>query len=253
MCVVRASGLVGIGVAGEAGLFDRSSAPQAGREPHPPERVAVIVGAAPAADDRSRDRRDARDAALDRLGRAEAQRDRQARPDRARAAGPLRALDGRASSSTSTSRSSAGSRAAPASASAAAHPATAGRDARRHRQPRGTAAGSTSTSPSTTTAGSPTPKSSPTKARPPRSASSARRSPSTAATASPSSGPDRQRLRLPPTLHALACRAARHPAPPHPAPPATDQRQSRTLHPHPAQRLGLRRDLPLKQRTHPRP
>ena len=45
----------------------------------------------------------------------------------------------------------------------------------------------------------------------------------------------------------------RHPAPPHPAPPTTNKRQSRTLHPHPAQRLGLRRDLPLKPRTQPRP
>ena len=38
-----------------------------------------------------------------------------------------------------------------------------------------------------------------------------------------------------------------------PAPPAANKRQSRTLHPHPAQRLGLRRDLPLKPRTHRRP
>ena len=54
----------------------------------------------------------------------------------------------------------------------------------------------------------------------------------------------RPRARLPPT---------RHPTPPHPPLPATDQRQSRTLHPHPAQRLGLRRHLPLKPRTHRRP
>jgi hypothetical protein len=45
----------------------------------------------------------------------------------------------------------------------------------------------------------------------------------------------------------------RHPPPPHPALPATDQRQSRTLHPHPPRRLGLRRHLPLKPRTHRRP
>ncbi len=55
------------------------------------------------------------------------------------------------------------------------------------------------------------------------------------------------------TVHALACRrlGIRHlrtrPL------PATDKRQSRTLHPHPHQRLGLRRHLPLKQRTHRRP
>ena len=52
------------------------------------------------------------------------------------------------------------------------------------------------------------------------------------------------RARLPPP---------RHPPPPHPALPATDKRQSRTLHPHPAHRLGLRRDLRLKPRTHRRP
>ena len=46
---------------------------------------------------------------------------------------------------------------------------------------------------------------------------------------------------------------ARDQAPPHPPLPAPDQRQSRTLHPHPARRLGLRRDLPLKPRTHRRP
>jgi hypothetical protein len=45
----------------------------------------------------------------------------------------------------------------------------------------------------------------------------------------------------------------RHPPQPHPPLPATNQRQSRTLHPHHAQRLGLRRHLPLKQRTHRRP
>ena len=48
---------------------------------------------------------------------------------------------------------------------------------------------------------------------------------------------DRPRDRLP---------RARDPPPPHPPLPATDQRQSRALHPHPARRLGLRRDLPLK-------
>ena len=51
-------------------------------------------------------------------------------------------------------------------------------------------------------------------------------------------------------VHALACRAARHPPPPHPPLPPADQRQSRTLHPHPARRLGLRRDLRSQPRTH---
>ena len=53
------------------------------------------------------------------------------------------------------------------------------------------------------------------------------------------------------TIHALACRP-RHPPHPHSPLPATDKRQSRALHPHPARRLGLRRDLPLKPRTHHR-
>ncbi len=42
----------------------------------------------------------------------------------------------------------------------------------------------------------------------------------------------------------------RHQTPPHPALPPADKRQSRTLHPHAARRLGLRRDLSLKHRTH---
>ena len=52
-------------------------------------------------------------------------------------------------------------------------------------------------------------------------------SPTTAPATAPSA-----RARLPPP---------RHPPPPHPPLPPTDQRQSRTLHPHPAHRLGLRR------------
>ena len=55
---------------------------------------------------------------------------------------------------------------------------------------------------------------------------------------------DRPRPRLPPT---------RHPPPPHPPLPPTDKRQSRTLHPHPARRLGLRRHLPLKPTNAPPP
>jgi transposase InsO family protein len=52
------------------------------------------------------------------------------------------------------------------------------------------------------------------------------------------------------TIHALACKALgiKHlrtrPYRPH-------KRESRTLHPHPPPGLGLRRHLPLKQRTHP--
>jgi transposase len=39
------------------------------------------------------------------------------------------------------------------------------------------------------------------------------------------------------------------PPPPHPALPATDQRQGRALHPNPPRRLGLRRHLPIKRST----
>ena len=45
----------------------------------------------------------------------------------------------------------------------------------------------------------------------------------------------------------------RHQTPPHPPLPPTNKRQSRTLHPHNAHRLGLRRDLPHKPRTQPSP
>ena len=51
---------------------------------------------------------------------------------------------------------------------------------------------------------------------------------------------DRARARL---------QGTRDPAPPHPPLPATHQRQSRTLHPHDARRLGLRRHLPHLRRT----
>ena len=52
------------------------------------------------------------------------------------------------------------------------------------------------------------------------------------------------RLRLP---------RARPPPPAHPALPAAHQRQGRALHPHPARRLGLRRDLRLKPTNAPQP
>ena len=71
--------------------------------------VAGDRGAAPVADDRGRDRRDARDAALDRLGGPDADRDGQARPARARARRSATSATVRASWSTSTSRSSAAS------------------------------------------------------------------------------------------------------------------------------------------------
>jgi hypothetical protein len=46
---------------------------------------------------------------------------------------------------------------------------------------------------------------------------------------------------------------ARDRSPAHPAAAPADQRQGRALHPHDARRLGLRRDLRLKPRTHRRP
>jgi transposase len=64
---------------------------------------------------------------------------------------------------------------------------------------------------------------------------------------------DRQRLRL--SLHRPRPRlqSARNPTSPHPPTPPADQRQGRTLHPHDARRLGLRRALPRQPRTHRRP
>ena len=60
--------------------------------------------------------------------------------------------------------------------------------------------------------------------------------------------PDRQRL--PTAQHRLctAPRRARHRPPPDPALPAADQRQSRTLQPHPARRMGLRQRLYHRRR-----
>jgi hypothetical protein len=45
----------------------------------------------------------------------------------------------------------------------------------------------------------------------------------------------------------------RDPPSAHPPLSPPDKRQSRALHPHPPRRLGLRRHLPLKQRTHQSP
>jgi transposase IS481 family protein len=55
---------------------------------------------------------------------------------------------------------------------------------------------------------------------------------------------DRPRLRLP---------SNRPAPPPHPALPATHQRQGGEIHPHPAHQLGLRRNPRLKPTTHRRP
>jgi hypothetical protein len=85
-------------------------------------------------------------------------------------------------------------------------------------------------------------------------ASSAAPSPSTSATGSRSNScspitaaATAQNCTRSPAAHSASGTRARG------ALPATNQRQSRTLHPHHARRLGLRRDLPLKQRTHASP
>jgi transposase len=63
----------------------------------------------------------------------------------------------------------------------------------------------------------------------------------------------RQRQRIPLRRPCNRLPSSRHPSPAHPPLPAPDQRQSRTIHPHHARRLGLRRDLPRQQRTQRRP
>ena len=59
----------------------------------------------------------------------------------------------------------------------------------------------------------------------------------------------RQRRRLPLDHPRSGLSSAGNQAPAHPAIPAADERQSRTLHPHAAGRLGPRSDLPLERRT----
>ena len=64
---------------------------------------------------------------------------------------------------------------------------------------------------------------------------------------------DRQRIGLPLDRSRDRLPRDRDPPPAHPALPAADQRQGRALHPHDARRLGLRRDLRHKRRTHRSP
>ena len=64
---------------------------------------------------------------------------------------------------------------------------------------------------------------------------------------------DRQRLLLPRDRARARLQDTRDSPPAHSPLPAAHQRQSRTLHPHPDRRLGLRRDLRLKPRTHRSP
>jgi transposase len=64
---------------------------------------------------------------------------------------------------------------------------------------------------------------------------------------------ERQRRLLPLDHPHLRLPRTRRPPPPDPPLPPPHQRQGRTLHPDPARRLGLRRDLRLKPRTHRSP
>ena len=61
--------------------------------------------------------------------------------------------------------------------------------------------------------------------------------------------PDRQRLLLPLPPVARHPGSGRDHPQTNPPLPATDERQSRTLQPHPARRMGLRKALPLRTRT----
>src|SRR5207247_7466584 len=63
---------------------------------------------------------------------------------------------------------------------------------------------------------------------------------------------DRQRLRLPRHHPRARLQSARDQTPAHPPLPAANQPESGALHPHPARRLGLRRDLPRQRRPTPR-
>ena len=113
----------------------------------------------------------------------------------------------------------------------------------------------TCTPPSTTTPAWPTPRSSPTSARtPPPRSWPAPHAWFAAAGHHHRTRPHRQRLLLPvPRPGATPCADAGHHPQAHPALPAADQRQSRTLPPHPARRMGLRPALPLRNRTPRRP
>ena len=255
-CAARASGSAATAGRASAALHDRSSAPRRVANRTPRDRVEAIVAAAPAAVDGGRDRRDARDGALDRLGDPHPGWAGPARPDRARAAASATSARARASSCTSTSSSWAGSRAAPASVPSAA---SAARSTTR-RRPTATASAATAsatsacTCASTTTAASPTPRCSPTRRQP--TAVGFLRARGRLLPPARDHGrarADRQRQRLPLGRARTRLPPARHPPPPHPPLPPADQRQGRALHPHPPRGLGLRRDLRARAANAQRP
>ena len=231
--------------AGEHGLFDHSLGAQACLEPHAGRADRGDRGAAQAAHDRGGDRRGARDGALDRLGDPDPARAGQARPPRARAGSALRTLESGRARPRRRQEARAHRRrrwlACPRRRDSALQP----EGSPTRRAGCGTQwAGSTSTSRSTTTAASPMQRCSPTR-RHNSIGFLAARLRSSSATASSSSV-------CSPTTAAPTARPSTlwpverwNQAPAHPAIPAADQRQSRTLHPYAARRLGLRSDLPL--------
>ena len=234
---------------GELGLLDRSSAPERWLTA-PMSSASGDRGAAALALQRPGDRRGARDAALDGLGRLDADRDG---PARAAGPGAGRALRARAPWRADPHRRQE-TRPHPGRRRSTHHRRRQRTGATPHRRGRRAAsAGTSCTSPSTTPPAWPTPKSCPTRKPPRRSASCAARSRS-----SPRHGITVERLitdngpAYRSTVHAIACRALgiRHLRT---RPPPTDQRQGRALHPHDARRLGLRRALPHQPRTHRSP
>ena len=235
--------------AGEAGLVDRSSRPLRVANRTAVERVQADREVARLADDSGGDRRDACDATLDRVGDPD--------PASGWAGGAGSALNnpsatsaqGQASSCTSTSRSSDGSKAA--RANVAATVSALQRQAHDAAAIRLNVAGSTSTSRSTTIA--PRLRRSP----PDESAATALDFLRRAVAFYRRHGIQVEQLL---TDNGAAYIAIIHASPAAPRlqhlrtrPPATDKRKNRALHPHDARRLGLRRHLRLKPRTHRRP
>ncbi len=251
-CAARGSGLVATAAVSGV-LLDRSSAPRRVANRTDAERVAVIVKLRTVADDGGRDRRDAGDAALDRLGDPDPDRDGQARPARTRAAvryersrpGELVHIDVK---KLGRIVGGAGWRV---------------RGGHQHYTPR-----------RTDTAGVPRgtagweyvhvavddySRLAYAEVLPDEKAKTA------------AAFLRRARRLLPPLRHpgrgvitdngasyiSLSARTrlppAQDPPPAHPPLPPTDKRESRALHPHHAHRLGLRRHLRLKPRTHRRP
>src|SRR5829696_35059 len=110
--------------AGDRQVLDRSSAPRRVANRTCPGAGRGDREAAPAADDGCRDRRDACDATVDCCRDPDPGRDGVARPARARAASPVRALAAGRARARRRQEARAGSSAAPASAGATASTST---------------------------------------------------------------------------------------------------------------------------------